>query len=226
MRDDEVDFFARRPHLELRPIDGDIGCPHHDTALPRNDEENAPIVGLRHEQRIAAAEDARGKDDVRTTTMRKQRPDGGIVECAQFVDEDARCVDHDFRARLQLRSGFHVPDERPARAFVLVEKAGRAHVVDDGRAAIDCRAGDRKREPRVVELAIEVTDAAVEPALLEIGQVAQGLRAPERSARGEIRRAGEEIVGGKAGKEQRSLVATVDRTDETKLAHDMGGVTA
>jgi hypothetical protein len=127
-------------------------------------------------------------------------PTPGLVERTQFVHEDPGRVDDDFRARLDLRAGLLIAHERAARAIVRIQEAHGARVVRDDGAPIDRRACDREREPRIVELAVEIAHAAVQVRAPQIRHPAQRRERPERPAEPEVRKAREQIVGRKPAK--------------------------
>ncbi|MNN50491.1 hypothetical protein D3C81_1650810 [compost metagenome] len=95
-----------------------------------------------------------------------------VFHLAHRVDPDAGGIDHAVRAQPEGGLAQRVLDGDAADHAALLAQAGHAHVVDRGAAHVEQRAHQRHRQPRIVELAVEVQVAAAQrPSADVLGQV-------------------------------------------------------
>ena len=130
--------------------------------MPRDREEHATVVRLRHHQRAVAGEERAVEDDVRALARDDERLRRRFIEPPDGVGENARRVDHDAGTEREVTSTLGVTRDHAADATVGFQQRGDGAVVHGHAAEIVERLREADREARVVELAVEVMDSAGE----------------------------------------------------------------
>ena len=139
---------------------------------------------------------------------------GASVVLAQRIDPDAGGVDDAAGLDADFAPGFHVARHQPHGAARVVQHVHRFTVVDQQRAVRRRRAGNGQRQAGVVELAVPVFDAALQPPRLGAGQQAQRFGAAQPFGTAQAGLAGQRVVHLQAGAVERRFPQLVRGHDE------------
>ena len=219
--EDEVDFLLQRARLQRRRGHGRVGGAEDELAMPRDGEEHAAVLRFRNEQRRVAGLKTPVDHEVNPLARREHRRRAGLVHPPDAVGKDAGRIDDGGGLEAELLARLRVARRDAAHAAVLLEQAGHGQVVERGAAARQERAEEGDREPRVVELAVDVEHAAAQSVAAERGQKAQRLEVIQQVAGAEAQPAGELLVREQAGAVIRLFPPAIGGDDEAEAMHEM-----
>jgi len=223
---DEADLLGARARLEFGLAHLGVGRSDERAAVPRNDEEDASVVGVRHHDRVVRGQEFPRKDEVDAARGLDRRRGAGALHAADPVGEHARRV-HDDRAADDrvvpvLEIGRADADDLP----VVDEESVATHARDDARAVRRRRLREGERHARVVELRVVVLDAAEEPFVAHARDRRDRLLAREEAALPEVPLAGERVVEPEPSAVERPFPPVVARHDEREVVDEVRRIRA
>ena len=222
--EDEADFLVEGAGFEFGSIHGGVGGADEDFAVPGDDEEDAAVVGVGDHDGGVALEEVAVEDEVDALAGLDGAGGGGFVHEADLVGEDAGGVDDDAGLEFVGFAGLVVDGGDAIDHDAVLGDAGDADVVEEDGAVVGGGLGEGDGEAGVVELAVEVLDAAEEFLGFDIGDAGEGGVAGEDLGGGEIEAAGEGVVDFQADAEEGAFPPLVAGDDEGEVVDDLGGV--
>ena len=175
----EVDVFARCPRFEFGFFDFGIGRPNKRAAVPRDHEQHATVIGVRHHDRVIGGQETPRQNEMRAARRLQTCLRLRVVHATKAVREDACRVHDDRRTNAERLARFFIAHIGADDLSVFLDEPHATHTIRNARAAIRRRLGKRERHACIVELRIVVFDAAEEPLFTDTRNRANRLFAGE-----------------------------------------------
>ncbi len=195
---DEVDVVILGARLQRQVTARRVGGADDGVAVPGHQEQHAAVVGLGHQDRAIAGQEAARQRQVYALAGRDHHLRALVLHAPYRVDPDAGGIDHAFGMQRQFGIAELVAHRDAADQARLHHETGHAGIVQRDTAQIEQRAHQRDREARVVELAVEIqVRAAQRPAADMLGQRrrrVQCLLVVEPAAVHQVAAAGQHVV--------------------------------
>jgi hypothetical protein len=221
---DEVDFLGQRAGFEAGLGDGGVGGADHDVVVPGHGEQHAAVVGAGHHDGAVAGQEAAVHDDVHALTGGEHGLDVAAFHAADVVHEHAGGVHHGPGTDLVFAASLVVAEAGADDAAALLDQAHDGGVVQGDAAMVFQAAHERDGQPRVVELPVEVEDAALQPGLFQGGGAGQRLGLVHVAAGLEVQLPGEQVVHLQADAVEGRGPPLVRGDQEAHVAHEVRGV--
>jgi len=136
-------------------------------------------VRARHHERGVAAEEVSRQHEVRALAGGDDGWGIRLVHAPDRVREDTGGVDDGAGVKGEFFAGLSIAHLSATDAPIFLQQRNDAHVVCHACAEIGRRLGERDGQPRVVELAILIADAAAQVGRSCVGHLVPGLLARE-----------------------------------------------
>ena len=151
----ELDLLLARNWLQLSALDRNVCGPHQRPPFPGNDENDAAVVRLGHQNGGIARQKAVVQDDMGAPAVRQNGIGGGLVHPAQRVGEDARCIHHRLCSHRVLLPTHLIEDDSAGHASPLFDQARHLGVVQHDGAIVVSGTATRMVETQVLHDATE-----------------------------------------------------------------------
>src|ERR1035438_3059096 len=150
---------------------------------------------------------------------------GRIRLAAQVVGKRSGGVDHHFRGGFKLLAAFHVTDlDGVDEAVAVLDHAGDPRIVQKDGALLTGGGDQVDEQARIVELAVEVEDAAAQADGVEGGKAIQGLRAGKDARGAEAVPARQQVVELETDAVEGGLPPAVGRHYKGQFVNQVGRV--
>ena len=217
--DQIIDLLGERTRMQRHLHSLRVRRAEEEAILPRDQEEDAAILGLRNHHRRAAAQEPLVEHEVDTLARSHRLLRLRFVEPPDLVGEDTRRVHHHPAPEHQLpphETGFRL---HPGDAALLLDEARHPDMIQNHRPLCHRRAGHRQRQGRIVELRVPVERASVQTPPPEIRDATLRLRRSGmlRAADPQITR--EAVIDRESRAVEKPLIPPVGRHHERQRLH-------